>query len=225
MLVRECRDSPLHVAYGMTKTASDIIKLLIVDDHRLYSDGLSAMLSPEYGIEVLGQVYDSRLARERIATCNPHVILMDYIMPHLSGVDLIKLLLRESPDLKILVLSIHNEERLIESFRSIGARGYMCKTASIGEVVMAARKVYEGEYYFPDTQTSNAVPNVNRSEKPKLSAREEEVVQLMKTGLKTREIAQRLKVSDYTVEMCQKNIRLKAGVKIDADFTRFINEW
>lgn len=206
------------------ETVCDIVKILIVDDHRLYSDGLRTMLGPEHGIEVLGQVYDSRDAKESIAACKPHVVLMDYNMPHLNGMELTKLLLNECPDLKILILSIHNEERLVESFRSVGARGYMSKTASAGEVVTATRKVYDGEYYFPGTDTSSNNTNLSLLKKLKLSSREEEVVQLMKAGLKTREIAVKLKVSEYTVEMCRKNIKLKVGVKAEADFIRFIGK-
>lgn len=208
----------------METRRNDIVNVLIVDDHRLYSDGLNTMLGPESGIKVLGQVYDSREVREKIAECAPHVVLMDYNMPYINGMELTKLLLAEKPELKILILSIHNEERLIESFRSVGAKGYLFKTASAHEVVLATRKVYAGEYYFPGTGTADTNTNEGLLKELKLSARETEIIQLMKAGLKTREIAKKLKVSDYTVEMCRKNIKLKAAVKGEADFVRFINQ-
>lgn len=206
----------------MVGSSGDVVKVLIVDDHRLYSDGLNTMLEPEPGINVLGQVYDSREAKEKIAECDPHVVLMDYNMPHINGIELTKLLLSERPDLKILILSIHNEERLTESFRSIGAKGYLFKTASASEVVLATRKVHEGGYYFPETGEQRVHVDDNFLKKLKISSRELEVLQLIKTGLKTKEIANKLKISYYTAETHRKNIKLKIGLKGEADFIKFI---
>lgn len=206
----------------MTTGSSNVINVLIVDDHRAFSDSLNDMLESDAGISVLAQVHDSREAKEQIATHHPDVVLMDYNMPHLNGLELTRLLLGERPDLKVLFISLYNEERLIESFKSAGARGYVFKTASADEVLRATRTVHTGEYYFPETSTGAKPVADGSSEKPKLSDREMEFVQLMKAGLKTREIAEKLNISPYTAETQRNNIKLKAGVKSETEFIRFI---
>jgi two-component system nitrate/nitrite response regulator NarL len=208
----------------MEKTHNDVIKVIIIDDHRLFNDGLNAILVPEHSIEVLAQVYDSREAKEIIWKLNPDVVLMDFNMPHLDGIELTKLLLGERPDLKILQLSMYIEERYIESFKSIGARGYLFKTASAGEVVQAIKEVHAGGYYFPEADANSNHSNDNFLKKLKLSHRELEVIQLIKAGLKTKEIAIRLGISFYTAETHRKNIKLKAGLKGEAEFIKFIFE-
>jgi len=206
------------------KRSNATVNVLIVDDHRLFNDGLNTMLESEPAINVLAQVYDSREAREKINQLAPHVVLMDYNMPYLNGIELTKLLLSERPDLKILILSMYNEDRLIESFKSIGARGYLFKTAPTKEVISAAQKVYAGEYYFPPTNEKSIQEEESLLKKLKLSSRELEVIQLIKAGLKTKEIADRLQISYYTAETHRKNIKLKVGVKGEADFIKVICE-
>jgi DNA-binding NarL/FixJ family response regulator len=208
----------------MASSSSNVVTVLIVDDHRMYSDALHAILEPEPGISVLGQVYDSREAKAKIAACHPHVVLMDFNMPHLNGIELTKLLLHETPELKILFLSMYNEERLIESFKDIGARGYLSKTASADEVIRATRKVYAGELYFPKSGITKSNEENNLIKKLILSDREMEVVRLIKVGLKTKEIAETLHISYYTAETHRNNIKLKTGLKGETDFIRFILE-
>jgi DNA-binding NarL/FixJ family response regulator len=208
----------------MKKNSNDTIHVIIIDDHRLFNDGLNAMLSPETGIKVLAQVYDSREAKDKVKKLNPDVVLMDFNMPHLNGIDLTKLLLGEKPGLRILILSMYNEERHIESFKDIGAKGYVFKTASAEEVVMAIQKVNDGEDYFPEIKTKSNHADDNFLKKLKLSSRELEVIQLIKAGLTTKEIADKLNISYYTAETHRKNIKLKAGLKGEADFIKFIYE-
>ena len=202
----------------------DVVKVLIVDDHPMFSDALNATLESEAGISVLAQVYDSRDAKEKIDEYNPNVVLMDYNMPYLNGIDLTRMLLHEKPELKILIVSMYNEEWLIESFKSIGAKGYLFKAASVEEVVRAARKVNAGEYYFPPTGEVNTQDENGLLKKLKLSSRELEVIHLVKAGLKTKDIAEHLQISHYTAETHLKNIKLKAGVRSEADFSQFISD-
>jgi len=207
------------------KSSGGIINVLIIDDHRMFNDGLNAMLVSEPGISVLAQVYDSREAKEMVNQLDPQVVLMDFNMPHLNGIELTKLLLNERPDLKILILSMYNEERVVDSFKNIGARGYLFKTASARELVATAQKVCAGEYCFPAAGEKGGIhSNDNFLKKLKLSSRELEVIQLIKEGLTTREIAEQLRIAYYTAETHRKNIKLKAGLKGEADFIKFIYE-
>jgi len=182
------------------------------------------MLEPEKGIQVLTQVYDSREARAKVKKLNPDVVLMDFNMPHINGMELAKLLLEEKPGLRILILSMYNEERHIESFKTIGAKGYLFKTASAEEVVQAIQQVHTGEFYFPEVDIKRTHADDVFIKKLKLSARELEVIRLIKAGLTTKEIADKLFISYYTAETHRKNIKLKIGVKGEADFIKFIYE-
>lgn len=208
----------------MKESGKDVIGVVIIDDHRLFNDGLNAMLAPEAKINVLAQVYDSREARATVKKLNPDVVLMDFNMPHVNGIELTKLLLGERPDVKILILSMYDEERHIGTFREIGAKGYVLKTASAEEVVLAIRKVCAGDTYFPEPGTTGNHADDAFLKKLKLSSREIEVIQLIKAGLTTKEIADKLNISYYTAETHRKNIKLKVGVKGEADFIKFIFE-
>jgi two-component system nitrate/nitrite response regulator NarL len=208
----------------MNEKISDVVKVIIVDDHRLFNDGLKAMLSPEPSIEVVAQIYDSREAKEAARKFSPDVILMDFNMPHIDGIELTKLMLADKSYYKILLLSMYNEERYIEVFRTIGAKGYLFKTASSEEVVQAIQDVHAGGLYFPQSDSKSNHANDNFLKKLKLSNRELEVIQLIKAGLKTKEIAEKLNISFYTAETHRKNIKLKVGLKGEAEFIKFIFE-
>jgi len=206
------------------KKSNSVINVVIIDDHRLFNDGLNAMLEPEKGIQVLTQVYDSREARAKVKKLNPDVVLMDFNMPHINGMELAKLLLEEKPGLRILILSMYNEERHIDTFKEIGAKGYIFKTASAEEVVRAIQQVHAEEFHFPETETKHNHADDSFLKKLKLSSRELEVIALIKKGLTTKEIADKLFISYYTAETHRKNIKLKIGVKGEADFIKFIYE-
>lgn len=204
------------------RPSDDTIKVIIVDDHRLFNDGLHAMLRSEPEIEVLAQVYDSREAEHKIAELKPDVVLVDFNMPHINGIDLTKQLTTRKGDAKVLILSMYNEEMYIESFRKAGSKGYLFKTASVDEVVSAIRKVHGGDLHFPATYTKSNHADDLFLKKLKLSTREIEVIKLVKAGLKTKEIAEKLNISFYTAETHRKNIKLKIGVEGEAAFLRFI---
>jgi DNA-binding NarL/FixJ family response regulator len=201
---------------------NETIKVVIVDDHRLFNDGLHAMLKSEAEIEVLAQVYDSREAEHRIAALNPDVVLVDFNMPYINGIELTRLLTGKSSEMKVLILSMYNEEMYIESFRKAGSKGYLFKTASVEEVVSAIREVHAGNLHFPATYSTSNHADDLFLKKLKLSSREIEVVKLVKAGLKTKEIAEKLNISFYTAETHRKNIKTKIGVEGEAAFLRFI---
>ena len=204
------------------------IKVVIVDDHRLFNDGLGAMLRAESSVEVLAQVYDSREAEEVIANLEPDVVLVDFNMPHINGITLTKQLLTKNKDMRILILSMYNEEMYIESFRKSGSRGYLFKTATVEEVIDAIYKAYSGEQHFPPVAPAKSAHSDDLFlKKLKLSSREIEVLKLVKAGLKTKEIADKLHISFYTAETHRKNIKLKIGIEGEAAFMHFVynNTW
>jgi len=208
----------------MKTPGEDVIKVIIIDDHRMFNDGLNAMLEPAAGIMVLTQVYDPREARAKIKKLNPDVVLMDFNMPHVDGMGLTRLILSERPHTRVLILSMYDEERHIETFREIGAQGYIYKTASAEELISAIRKIHAGGHHFPEASSGSNHSNDPFLKKLSLSPREIEVIQLIKSGMTTKEIAKKLKISYFTAETHRKNIKLKVGIKGEADFVKFIFE-
>ena len=204
------------------KTPIDKVKIIIVDDHRLFNDGLYGMLKSEDKIDVLAQVYDSREAEKAVRDLHPDVVLVDFNMPHINGIDLTQALIDHSKEIKVLILSMYNEDMYIERFKRSGCRGYIFKTASLEEVTSAIHTVYAGETYFPGTKKNNIHKDDLFLKKLKLSTRELEVVRLVKEGLTTKEIADRLHISFYTAETHRKNIKLKVGIEGEAAFLRFV---
>ncbi len=204
------------------KASPDQIKIVIVDDHRLFNDGLRGMLKSEEGINVLAQVYDSREAENTIRELHPDVVLIDFNMPHLNGIELTKLLVSQSKEMKVLILSMYNEDIYIESFKRSGCKGYIFKTSSLEEVVAAIRAVHEGKTHFPAMTKKSIHSDDMFLKKLRLSNREMEVIRLVKKGLTTKEIADQLNISFYTAETHRKNVKLKIGVEGEAAFLRFI---
>jgi two-component system nitrate/nitrite response regulator NarL len=204
-------------------TSNKPVSIVIIDDHRLFNDGLCSMLRAE-GIEVMAQVYDSREAEQTILTTVPDVVLADFNMPHLNGIELTKRLIAQQKDIKVLILSMYNEDMYVESFRQSGARGYIFKTASVGEVISAIQKLHSGETFFPQTNKKNVHTDDLFLKKLKLSSHELEIIRLVKSGLKTKEIADQLHISFYTAETHRKNIKLKIGVEGEAAFLKFVYE-
>jgi DNA-binding NarL/FixJ family response regulator len=205
----------------MTDTA---IQVVIIDDHRLFNDGLYAMLATEPSIKVVAQIYDSRQAEPQVERLNPDIILADFNMPNINGIELTERLLAKNANRKIIILSMYNEERHIEAFRKTGAKGYLFKTATADEVIMAIKKVNCGEQFFPVNNSPDNHAEDIFLQKLKLSSREMDVIQLIKQGLKTKEIAEKLNISFYTAETHRKNIKLKIGLKGGAEFVKFVFE-
>lgn len=204
------------------KTSADEVRIIIVDDHRLFNDGLCGMLKSAESINVLAQVYDSREAEKVVGEMHPDVVLVDFNMPHINGIELTKTLVNQSKEVRVLILSMYNEDMYIERFKRSGCKGYIFKTASVDEVVSAILTVHEGATHFPATRKNNVHTDDLFLKKLKLSSREMEVIRLVKKGLTTKEIADQLNIAFYTAETHRKNIKFKIGVEGEAAFLRFV---
>lgn len=212
----------------MDATVPPAIRALIVDDHKLFNDGLKAMLAQERTIEVVGQVYQSRDTPHAVAAYVPDVLLMDFNMPGLNGLDITRQLLRSLPTLKILILSMYSEQRYIDDFRKAGAKGYLLKTVDIDELVTAIQTIHAGNDWFNVKQTQQANQNIHANDtfikRFQLTKREVEVIGHIRQGLTTQQIADVMNVSFYTAATHRRNIHLKLDVKSTPDLLRFMDE-
>ena len=124
------------------------IRIVLADDHKIVLDGLKKMIETERDLEVVGEAYDGRttvqLAREKI----PDVVIMDVSMPGLNGVEATEQIVRETPGIKVIALSMHEEKRFVKGMLKAGASGYLLKECPFEEVVTAIRTVYSGRTYI-----------------------------------------------------------------------------
>ena len=196
---------------------SDPIRVLIVDDHTVVSEGLSALLSaPKYGVSVVGTASDGEKAVARARELRPDVTLMDMVMPRKSGLEAIQEILAEQPDARILMLTSYSNENEITAAIRSGAMGYLRKDSSVEELVHAIRSVAMGRMSLPpelaqrlmQMQTTSA-PTFPGNE---LTERELEVLKCLGEGMSNKDIAARLHISTATVRSHVSHILSKLNV-------------
>lgn len=205
-----------------------VIRALIVDDHRLFNDGLKSMLASEPTIEVVGQIYQSNNTPHAVARLSPDLLLMDFNMPGINGLDMTRQLMRDFSMLNVLILSMYAEQRYIDDFRKAGAKGYLLKTADVDEVVAAVRIVSTGGTYFRQHASRSAGTDPHADDgfmrRFRLTQRETEVIAYIRQGWTNQKIADLMNVSFYTIETHRRNVYLKLGVNSTADLIRFVDE-
>ncbi|QKZ13121.1 response regulator [Spirosoma sp. KUDC1026] len=204
------------------------IRILIIDDHRLFNDGLRLMLNEAPDIEVVGQIYYSREAMKQITELRPDVLVIDFNMPELDGLALTRQITAEFADQGILILSMYGEQRYIDDFKRAGALGYMLKTATRSELLTAIRAVAIRQPYF-DPKLSDLKQYANHTDdvflrKHRLTPREVDIIRLLKEGFTSIQIAERLNLSAHTIDTHRKNIHAKLGISTIAELVRFAIE-
>ena len=204
------------------------IKILIVDDQRLFRQGLRSLLEQEDDMEVVGEAADGQEAFTLVQETNPDVILMDVEMPKLDGIQASRTILERYPHIHILMLSVHNEdERVISAIRS-GAEGYILKDADHKEFVRIIRSTFTGES-IASPFLANLTPRIllklrdpskmdaeieNKiEERFSLTTREKEILGMLLKGKSNKEISDLLFVSTETVKTHLQNIYRKLGVR------------
>jgi len=200
----------------VTDSSGEAIRVLIVDDHALFRRGLIQVLQFEDGIEVVGEAEDGEDAVAKCEELAPDVLLMDVRMPRASGIEATKRLAESMPAMKILMLTVSDEEDDLYEAIKAGAAGYLLKEISIEEVADAVRAVMQGQTLISPSMASKLIQEFNalakRAEEkqqvpaPKLTDRELEVLKLVAQGLTNREIADQLYISENTVKNHVRNI-------------------
>ena len=202
-----------------------MIRILIVDDHKLVRSGLRMLIDAEDDLEVVGEAGSVRDAIFEARTCNPAMILIDVTMPGESGIVGVPKLLAEHPDVKILVLSMQDDAHYVREAFAAGASGYVLKDAAGAELVAAIREVANGgRYVHPELGArliaAEADAQRRESENP-LSEREREVLSLLALGHSNREIAKRLFISVRTAETHRAHVMQKLRVANRAELVQY----
>jgi len=207
------------------------IRLFLVDDHRMMVDMWTALLSSDPRFEVLGYTVDGNTAMELIRQHQPQVILLDITLPGKSGIELTKLIKEEWPGMRVLAVSMHNNTLLIKQILTYGASGFVSKTSGFEEMSQAILKVAEGQRFISEdikelitAQTINPDFESPAAKLNDLTKREMEVVEMLREGLSSKQIAERLFISNRTVEVHRYNIFRKLKVSNVVSLIKLVNE-
>ena len=206
--------------------------VVIVDDHPIVRQGFEQLLEQEPDLLVLGGAEDASGALDLIAKEVPDIALIDLSLKNSNGLDLIKDLVVLYPDLKILVISLHDEEVYAERTIRAGARGFIMKAEATENVLVAVRQVLKGDIYLSDSMKARMLEKMVAGKKEKsasivdqLSDREIQVFELIGEGMKNQAIAEKLHISIKTVETYKTHIKTKLGLKDSAELMQRAVEW
>ena len=204
-----------------------MINIAITDDHPLLSEDLKNILTQEPDLNIIGCYSTAQTLNTALLNTKIDVLLLDINLSDANGLDLIAPLIKKYPDLKIIMLSVHNEYAVINSAFQQGAHGYIQKNASIDEILLGIQNILMGKN-FRCKQTQQIVDKKNSHELksvPKLTRREKEILAEAALGLTTNQIAEKLFISPHTVESHRKNLiekfktaNLSSAIKMAYDY-------
>ena len=190
-----------------------VIRVLLVDDHRLVRAGLAGLLGAAADLEVVGEAADGRQAVAAVRTSQPDVALMDVSMPVLDGIGATREILAERPELRVVALTSFADSAKVEDMLAAGAVGYLLKDCDPAELLAAVRAAARGEAPIDPRAAVSLLPG-RRAPDPAtvLSAREREVLQLTTKGMANKQIARALGISEQTVKVHLGNVFRRIGV-------------
>lgn len=200
-----------------------MIKVLLVDDHELIRTGISRMLADFDKINVVGEAATGEEAVAMSRELRPHVVLMDANMPGIGGLEATRRLVRYDPDIKVIAVTIHQEEPYPTKFMQAGAAGYVTKGVDIKEIVNAIRQVNAGKRYItPEIAQQMALKALTPDEESPfdiLSDREMQVMLMITKGQKVPDISDQLFLSPKTVNSYRYRLFEKLGIENDVELT------
>ena len=192
-----------------------LTKVYIVDDHQMLIDGLKALLTDEPAISIIGESNSSKQALNHILNLRPNIVLTDINMPEMDGVQLTKEIKKNSPETKIIALSMFGERETIYDMLKAGVSGYILKNTGKAELLNAIDTVSKGGTFFSDEVSTEMLKAsvISESKEITLSAREIEIIELIAKEYPNAKIAETLFISERTVETHRKNIFRKTDTK------------
>jgi DNA-binding NarL/FixJ family response regulator len=201
------------------------IRILIADDHRVFIEGVKALLKEIKDFDVVADAENGIQLIERVTIHKPDVVLTDIQMPLKDGIEATKEIHKLFPEIKIVALTMLNESMFIKKMLEAGAAGYVLKTIDKEELVKVIYKVASGEKHFSAEVTTQLMNNFSqKSPLDILTKREREILGLIAHGLTDKEIAEKVFLSPLTATTHRKNILSKLGLKNKVELTRFALE-
>jgi DNA-binding NarL/FixJ family response regulator len=206
--------------------------VLVVDDHPLMRQGLALLINQQQDMQVCGEAEEAQAAMHAIAHLHPDIMILDISLTGPDGLELLKNIRATSPDLPVLILSMHDEAIYAERALRAGANGYIMKQEATEKVLIAVRRILNGEVYLSECMSNKMLqqyiggaPRMIQSRIASLSDRELEVFRMIGEGRATREIAEDLHLSVKTVETYQAHIKDKLALRSGRELIQHAIQW
>jgi two-component system, NarL family, response regulator NreC len=203
-------------------------RILLADDHKIFRDGLRNLIEKEAGMEVVGEAENGRKTIKLIEKLAPTICIMDVSMPDMNGIEATRKITSETPNVKVIALSMHSDRRFVLGMLEAGASGYLLKDCAFGELVNAIRQVASGSSYLSPKIADvvvqgylTKIPDSPLTKSVSLTSREREILQLIAEGLSSKDIAAHVFLSIKTVETHRRNIMQKLNMKSVAELTKY----
>jgi DNA-binding NarL/FixJ family response regulator len=208
------------------------IRVVIVEDHKLFREGLKSLLADKDDLEVVGEAGDGLAAIRTVKRCQPDMILLDLSMPKMNGISVMKEIKGQYPEIKIMALTIHESDQYVLEAFEAGADGYCLKDAGRNELMVAVDSVLQGKRYISPTISDNVLEGYLTGRKKlksktswdTITQREREVLKLLGEGYQNKEISDMLHISVKTVEKHRANIMNKLDLHNAAALTAYAIE-
>ncbi len=204
-------------------------RILLADDHEVVRKGLRALLETHAGYEVVGEAVDGREAIEMAARLRPDVAILDVGMPDISGLEATRQIVDENPQVKVLILTIHDSQYMASEALRAGARGYVLKSDAGLDLLQALESLGQNKPFFTPKVAELVLEGFKKAQEvtdeeavsPRLTSRETEIIQLLAEGKTSKEVANTLDISLKTVETHRAHIMTKLGVHSVAGLVRY----
>jgi DNA-binding NarL/FixJ family response regulator len=202
------------------------MRVLIADDHGIVRSGLRLLLERQPDIEVIAEAADGAEAREIAVRERPDLAILDVRMPKLTGLQVTRELKKQAPEVSVLILSMHDDERYLFEALKAGASGYVLKTQADTDLMEAIRAVERGEPFLTPAAQQALIKDVlargrQSEDEEELTPREDEIVKLVAEAHTTRQIAEILHLSEKTVENHRGNAMRKLGMRDRVELVRY----
>jgi DNA-binding NarL/FixJ family response regulator len=202
--------------------------ILLADDHEIFRHGLRALLEVQREWTVAGEAATGRQAVEMARELSPDVVVLDVSMPELNGIEAARQILSANPQMRILIMTMHDSERLVHELLELGVRGYVLKSDAKRDIVAAISTLLKNRPFFTSSVSQMLVQSViERKERPndeglrRLTPREREILQLIAEGQTTKEVAIALSISAKTAETHRTHIMSKLNLSSVSDLVRY----
>lgn len=205
-----------------------MIRVALADDHKLFVKGLEGLIEEHTGFQVQGVFSNGKELLEGLDTMEVDVVLTDLNMPIIDGFGVLKHINKHHPNIKVIVLSMYDDEKIFKETMKLGADAFLLKDADPDELIFTINEVFEGRYvknFERVIQQSNQAPFFDAfREKYRLSRREAQILKMISEGMPNKEIADSLSLSVQTIETHRKNINQKLQVSSLMDLINKVNE-
>lgn len=215
----------------MKRGSDKAVRILLVDDHTLFREGLKLLLAGNSRFQVVGEAGSVEVACRKMGELRPDIVLMDIALPDGNGIEGSRCIRQNYPEAKVIIISMHSKIDYVIQSLQVGAVGFLVKDTTPGMLVRALDTVAGGHYYFDHTVTEEIVRflvekqagavSVSEPNYDRLTRREQEIMRLVAQGLTTRQIAEQLCISPKTVENHRTKVMEKMGFETIVDLVKY----